>query len=412
MKASIICVGTELVTGKTIETNSNYIAKELRQYGIYTYQKLVVEDHEGHLAVLLEIACKDSDCVILTGGLGPTLDDLTREAVAAYTGYPLELNHIVKEKIKQTLERIHQACPVNNYRQAYFPRGAHILENHHGTAPGFIVDYQKTKIIALPGPPKEMIPMLKDQVIPYLSDVRGLVFVKRELEFIGIGESALEEKLMDLIEGQVNPVMATYAAEGRVSLVITARAETQEAGEMLLAPVIQEVKGRVGVYIFSETGQALEEVIQALLNEKALTLAVAESCSGGLLSARLTALPGISTVFHSGYVTYSNEAKIKTLAVPADTLNQYGAVSPEIALAMLKGLKERTGAHCGLSVTGIAGPGGGTVQKPVGLVYVGVNVLDDYQVFELRLRGERSRIQNLTVLYSLNYLRKALQKIK
>ncbi len=411
MKASIICVGTELVTGKTTDSNSNYLAKELQQYGIYTYQKFVVEDHLDHLITLLEIASNASDYVILTGGLGPTLDDLTREAVAAYTKCPLELNEAVKDKIIKTLERIHKACPVNNFRQAYFPKGSIILANPHGTAPGFITDYQNTKIIALPGPPKEMIPMFQERVLPYLNSRRGVAFVRRELEFFGIGESALEEKLMDLIVDQKNPVMATYAAEGRVSLVITAMVQGEAQGEALLLPVVREVKKRVGEYIYSETGEELEQVVQALLTEGQMTLSIAESCTGGQLSARITSLAGISTVFHSGYVTYSNQAKEDTLAVPREVLNTHGAVSSQTAMAMLRGLKERTKAHCCLSVTGIAGPGGATPEKPVGLVYVGVNVLDDFQVFELRLRGNRQRIQNLTVLHSLNYLRKALLKI-
>ncbi len=412
MKASIICVGTELVTGKTIETNSYFLAEELRQYGIYTHQKLIVEDQLEQMVPLMDFALKTSDFILVTGGLGPTLDDLTREAVSQLTGLALEMNEDIKDRIIKLVSTHLKGCPVNNYKQALIPKDSKILQNDWGTAPGFITAYNNKQIIVLPGPPREMKPMFLQHVVPIIKELSSLVFLKKNIEIFGIGESALEESLGELMTSQTNPTLATYASFGSVSLVITAEGTSEEECIRILTPVVQQVKEKVGEYIISEDGEKLENIVQKLLSNNEMTLSVAESCTGGQLSARLTALSGISSVFERGYITYSNQSKIQALGVLEETIQLYGAVSEETAMAMIKGLKEESNCHCCLSITGIAGPNGGTDSKPVGLVYIGVNVLDDYKVYQFNFNGNRDRIQNLAVLSALNLLRKSLLIIK
>lgn len=412
MKASIICIGTELVTGKTRDTNSYYLAKELERYGVHTQAKFLVEDDLEAIVNLLELACKHSEYILLTGGLGPTLDDLTREAVAAFTGFPLELREEAREHVLESFRKLSIPCPENNLRQAYVPKGSTLITNHHGTAPGFMTIYEGKKIIALPGPPQEMTSMWQEEILPHILENVQLAYVKREVECFGIGESALEDKLLDLIRVQKNPIMATYASAGKISLLITAWDKSQEKAEAMVEALMTVVRERLGNYIYSEKGEALEEVVHQLLLDKGMNLAVAESCTGGQLAARLTSLPGISAVFHSGYVTYSNAAKMDVLGVSEKTLELYGAVSHETALEMVQGLVNRTKVDAAISITGVAGPGGGTEKKPVGLVYVGVYVKGAIEIHELRMKGDRQRIQNLTVLHALNYLRKGILNLE
>ncbi|MBM7613729.1 competence/damage-inducible protein A [Alkaliphilus hydrothermalis] len=409
MKASIVCVGTELLIGKTTESNSYFLADEMRQYGIYTHHKLIVEDNLKQMVPLMEIALKASDIVVVTGGLGPTLDDITREAVAELTGLPLEINEEAKEHLVQLMSSFNRNFTKNNYRQVYFPKGSKVLKNNNGTASGFITTVNDKMIVVLPGPPREMKPMFQEQVMPIIQEMSPLVFVKRQLNFVGIGESSLEDTLGELMTKQDNPTLATYAGYGSVSLVVTSSGATEEECQERLAPVLKEIEEKVGQYIFSEDKITLEEILQKQLLEKQMTLSVAESCTGGQLASKLTALPGISSVFEGGFVTYSNESKVKVLGVPEETLKTYGAVSEETALAMIKGLKEKLETDCCISITGIAGPGGATEQKPVGLVYIGVNVLEDYEVHQFNFTGNRGRVQNLAVLTAMNLLRKALK---
>ncbi len=412
MKATIICVGTELLIGMTQETNSYYITNRLKAYGVQVVGKYIVEDNMSQVKSVLGLALENSDLVIFTGGLGPTLDDLTKEAIAEYIGLPMVLNIAARDAIVNMITTRHRTCTENNLRQAYFPSDAIILDNTMGTAPGCLVAYEGKKIAALPGPPREMKRMLEDNIELLLSGFNLNHVISKRFDLFGIGESALEDKLLSLFNNQSNPIIATYAAMGAVTLLVTATGTTEEEAEALVKPFLIEIEDAVGQYIYSTEGETLEAVAFKLLREKSMTLSLAESCTGGLLSARLTRLPGISEVFDRSIVTYSNNAKIQELGVPEAVIDSFGAVSSETALAMLKGLKALTDSDCCISVTGIAGPGGGSQEKPVGLVYIGVAIGDQHNVYEYRFFGERERIQVMTVLTALDLLRKGLTALK
>lgn len=408
MMATIICVGTELLNGLVQESNSYYITNRLKEQGVQVVCKHIVEDNLEHVKEALALGVQNSQLVLVTGGLGPTLDDLTREAIAEFLHEPLELDNTSKEKIIHMMTSRHRSCTENNFRQAYFPRGSRILENPIGTAPGFMVDYKGSRILALPGPPKEMKRMLDEYLMELLKGYATKVVRTKRFDVFGIGESALEDRLSRLFQSQTNPVIATYASTGAVTLLVTATGSTHEEAEELLQPFTDEIYSSVGEYIYSETGEVLEEVVYKLLKAEGLKLSTAESCTGGLLAARLTRIPGASSVYNSGFITYSNEAKIKDLKVPAGIIEDYGAVSRETALAMLMGLKEVTGSSCCVSVTGIAGPDGGSEEKPVGLVLIGININECFAVHQFNFIGERERIQIMSVLSALDLLRRGI----
>ncbi|KAB3536959.1 competence/damage-inducible protein A [Alkaliphilus pronyensis] len=408
MLASIICIGTELVNGKTKDSNSYYISQKLITHGYRVGIKITVEDKLISITNSINFALSTSDILILTGGLGPTLDDITREAVSNAIGYPLEMNGSIKKKIIDILEKNHKKCPVNNFRQAYFPKGSQIIDNKNGTAAGFLVEFNSKKVFVLPGPPNEMKPMFNDYVLPMLKGFRNSSLIIKSYEIVGIGESALEEELMDFIQEYKNFSFATYALDGHITLTITAEEDTNLESAGLLKDLTNKIEKKIGDYIYSIDGSTLEEEVFKALLEKGLTLATAESCTGGLLASKLTSIPGISKVYEGGFITYSNNSKTRDLFVPSELISHQGAVSYEVAMSMLKGLKKRTLCNCGISITGIAGPEGGTATKPVGTVFVGINLKDYYEVIQLRLSGNRRRIQNLTTLTALNLLRKAI----
>ena len=410
MKATIICIGTELLIGLTQETNSYYIANRLKEYGVQVACKYIVEDDMRQVKEALELAIGNGDLVIATGGLGPTLDDLTKEAIADYIGVSMELHIPSKDKIINMMTTRHSTCTENNLRQAYFPKGSQILENPVGTAPGCIVEYNGKKIVALPGPPREMKRMLDDNLSYMLEGFKLSSTISKRFDFFGIGESALEDKLSSLFNNQNNPIIATYAAMGSVTLLVTATASTPQAAEGLLEPFVKEINSTVGEYIYSTSGNSLEEVVVKLLKDKGMTLSLAESCTGGLLASRLTRLAGVSEVFDRSLVTYSNRAKVEALGVPAEIIEKYGAVSEETAMAMLKGLKEGSGSSCCVSVTGIAGPGGGSEEKPIGLVYIGIAIEEELSVHRFNFFGERERIQVMSVLTVLDLLRRKINR--
>ena len=408
MKATIICIGTELLIGLTQETNSYYISNRLKEFGVQVTSKYIVEDNLKYVKDALGLAIENGELIIVTGGLGPTLDDLTREAIAEFIEVPLELDISSRDKIVDMITSRHKTCTENNLRQAYFPRGSSILENSVGTAPGFMVDYKSRRLIALPGPPREMKRMLDDNILKLLQGFDRNVVVSKRFDFFCIGESALEDKLALLFNNQSNPIIATYASMGAVTLLVTATATSKVKAEGLLEPFVSEIYKTVGEYIYSDTGEVLEEVLLRLLLDNDLSLSLAESCTGGLLAARLTRLSGVSAVFDRSLITYSNEAKMTELNVPQDIIDTYGAVSEETAFAMLKGLKELTASNCCISVTGIAGPGGGTEKKPVGLVYIGICINESLEVYKYNFMGERERIQVMTVLTALDLLRRGI----
>jgi len=409
MIAEIIAVGTELLLGQIVNTNARFLSVELSKLGINVYYQTVVGDNSERLRETLALALKRADIVILTGGLGPTKDDLTKETVAQVLDLPLELHEESLERIKDYFKRIHREMADNNIKQAYLPKGCYVLENNHGTAPGCIVEKDKKIVIMLPGPPKEMEPMFHHSVYPFLRKKTSDIIYSKVLRVFGIGESSLGQKIADLIENQTNPTIAPYAKQGEVTLRITAKSDDIEKAKKLIEPLEKAVRERFGIMVYGEDEESLEEVTCRLLMEKNITIATAESCTGGLLAEKITRIPGISQCFHMGVITYSNEAKQKILGVSAKTLERYGAVSSQTAMEMAEGIKKLSGADIGVSITGIAGPGGGSELKPVGLVYIGMATPDNCSCQELHLSGNRDRIRELTSMNALDMVRKYLQ---
>lgn len=371
MKSEIICVGTEILLGDIVNTNSQYISKNLNELGLSVLYHTVTGDNPLRLKEAFKQAFDRSDIIIATGGLGPTQDDLTKETAAELMGVELETNDEWMQKL-QTM--FGDRMTPNNIKQAYVPRGAIMLKNDNGTAPGIIIETEdKLKaIILLPGPPKEMVPMFDKQVLPYLMKKSGKSFYSRYYMITGYGESALEYKLIDIIDKQTNPTIATYAKENGVLLRVTANAKNKEEADVLIDKYEEIINSRVGDGIFANEDVSLSKVMIDLLKKNNLKLAVAESCTGGVITSSITENPGASEVLYGGFVTYSNEAKMKVLGVKKETLDTFGAVSEQTAVEMVQGLILLSGADAAVAVTGIAGPGGGSEEKPVGLAYISI----------------------------------------
>jgi nicotinamide-nucleotide amidase len=376
LQAEIICVGTELLLGQIINTNAAYLAEKLARLGIDLYHVSTVGDNLPRLTALLQQAWERVDLVLISGGLGPTLDDLTREAVALLAGEELVEDPGARRMIEEYFDRRGLPMPPGNLRQALRPRSAVCLMNPYGTAPGLWLEKDGKMLAALPGVPVEMKYLMEEEVLPRIDRVRaqtgrpGPVLVSRVLKMAGIGESAMAEKIQDLLAGQTNPTIAPLAKRGEVWLRLTAKAPSEEAALALIRPVEEAIRSRLAGYIFGTDGEQLEEVVGRILTARGLTLGTAESCTGGLLSHRITGVPGASAYFLAGVVAYDNRVKEKTLGVEKALLQEYGAVSPQVARAMAEGMRKNFGVDLALSTTGIAGPGGGTAKKPVGLVYL------------------------------------------
>lgn len=406
MKAEILAVGTELLMGQIVNTNAQYLSSKLPDVGISVYYHSVVGDNPERLRESLELALKRCDVVITTGGLGPTQDDLTKETISEVCGRKLVLHQESLDAIKAFFKKIGREMTQNNEKQAYMPENCIILKNNNGTAPGCIIEQGEKVVVMLPGPPSEMKPMFDDFVFPYFRDRSSYTIESKFLRVFGIGESAMETKILDLIEGQTNPTIATYAKEGEVTIRVSARVEQGQDAEMLLRPVIEEIRKRTGDCLYSEEDHTLDQVAAELLSRHKLTLATAESCTGGLISQMLTNIPGISSVFMGGAVTYSNDAKEEYLGVKRETLLQHGAVSSQTAGEMAWGVRNRLNTDIGVAVTGIAGPDGGTPEKPVGLVYIGLSSEKGTFTKELRLLGNRKRIRTITALHVFDMIRR------
>ena len=378
MKAEIICIGTELLLGQIVDTNAAFLARELADLGIDLYHKTTVGDNLERVITTLKLAWNRSDLLILSGGLGPTQDDLTREAVAGLIGEPLEFNEEAWRQISAYFKKVDRPMPESNRRQAMFPPSGQVVPNHLGTAPAMFVAKDHHYVIALPGVPNELKGIWEVQIKPRLRPVlaRGNnpAITSRILKIAGIGESAMEEKIMDLILGQTNPTIAPYAGKGEVALRITAKGLDEDENLRLIAAMEAKVRERIGIYIYGYDSDNLETVIGRILIKAGWTLATAESCTGGLVAHRITNVPGSSDYYLGGVNSYSNQLKVNLLSVPATVIKEYGAVSPETAQAMATGIRELTGAQVGTGITGIAGPGGGSSGKPVGLVYMAANI--------------------------------------
>lgn len=409
MTVELICVGTELLLGNIINTNAAYLAEKCALLGLSMYYQSVVGDNAARLSELLEAAKKRSDIVILSGGLGPTQDDLTKETAAAVMGRKLVEDVRAKEELVRCLNRIHVSITENNWKQALVPEGSIVLYNKNGTAPGIIMEGEDTTMILLPGPPGELIPMFEEQVYPYLHQLQPEVICSKMVKICGVGESMTETMILDLIEQQTNPTIATYAKVGEVHLRITAKAENEAEALKLIAPVEEELYRRFGDKIYTDREQeSLEEAIGRLLCEHNLTVTTAESCTGGLLAGRLVNVPGISGNFKEGYITYANEAKEKLLGVSHRTLKEHGAVSEETAREMAQGVRRAAGADIGIGITGIAGPDGGTEEKPVGLVYIGCCFCEQTYVHRFIFTGNRSKVRESAVAKALTLLRETI----
>ncbi|GMQ56991.1 competence/damage-inducible protein A [Vallitalea sediminicola] len=401
MTAEIIAIGTELLLGDILNTNARYLSRQLADMGISVYYQSVVGDNVDRLQETLKNAMNRTSIIITTGGLGPTTDDLSKETIAKVLDLPLIEHEESKKRIIDIFKQRDIYMAENNLKQAYIPEGAIVLENDNGTAPGFIVKTKKNIIIVLPGPPSEMKPMFENGVKKELEKLNEGVIYSRTVKLCGIGESTVAKILQDLIDKQTNPTIAPYAKDGEVHLRITAKTNEESEAIKLIDDMEHKVADYVSEYIYTNDEKTLEETIVDILKNKNLTLSVAESCTGGLLSGRIINCSGVSDVYKEGFITYSNEAKMEYLGVSKDTLDKYGAVSEETAIEMAEGLIRKCNTSASISITGIAGPTGGTEDKPVGLVYIGVSYDGVTTVKKCIFYGNRQKIRTRAVVESL-----------
>jgi len=415
MTVELISVGTELLLGNIVNTNANYLSRKCAELGYSLYYQITVGDNEGRLCDVLKESLSRSDVVILTGGLGPTQDDMTKETVSKVVGRELIMDEHSKErlasyfKFRHSGNAIPQVITENNWKQALKIKDCIVLDNDNGTAPAYIVEEGEKVVVLLPGPPSEMIPLFDNQVYPYLQKKQNQIFLSKMVKICGIGESRAETDILDLIEGQSNPTVAPYAKDAEVHFRVTAAAKSVEEGEELIKPLVEELFRRFGDNIYStEEAETLEEVVVKLLISKKLTIATAESCTGGLLTSRLVNVSGVSEILKEGFITYSNEAKMKYLGVKEETLKVYGAVSSQTAEEMAIGTAKNTGSETALAITGIAGPEGGTQEKPVGLVYIACYLQGNVTVKELHLLGNRQRVREQSVIHAMDLLRRCI----
>lgn len=372
MKAAILSVGTELLFGQITNTNTVYLSQQLNMLGYDVMYHYTVGDNAKRMAEMIRLAFSDCDLVLTTGGLGPTQDDMTKEIACQVMGDELVLMDDVLAGLLQYFDNLGEEMTENNKKQVVMPSRAKVFDNETGSAPGFALEKDGKFIVCMPGPPGEMKPMFQNHVRPFLQEMSREVIYYRMVRVFGIGESRLETELLELIDGQSDPTLATYAKEGECALRIASKRRTLAEAEKAVDEMLKKVMALVGEYVYSCDDEELVEVVCRKLMEKKLTISCAESCTGGKFAAALTDIPGISACFQRGFVTYSNEAKIEQLGVSPETLERYGAVSEEIAREMAEGLARVSGSDLCVSVTGIAGPAGATEIKPVGLIYVGL----------------------------------------
>lgn len=409
MRAEIISVGTELLLGQITDTNAAYLARLLASYGVDVLFKQTVGDNLDRVRCAVDLALSRADLVVMTGGLGPTEDDLTAEAVALAAGRPMVFDQHVADSITAFFERRRRAAPDSVFRQARIPSGAQIVPNRRGTAPGLIVPVNGCTIFLFPGVPREMEGLVEDGLIPWLRvRTAGEIIRSRVLRVVGLGESMVEERVRDLIH-EANPTVAPLAKLGEVHLRITAKARPEEA-EAMIARIETGLRARLGDAVFGSDDETLQEVTARLLVARGMTLAIAESCTGGLIASRLSEVPGSSGFLLAGYVAYSNEAKVRDLGVPARLVADHGAVSAPVAEAMARGARERTGAAIGVGITGIAGPSGGTPEKPIGLAFLSIVTEAAVRTEEHRFGEEpgRAGIRHLAAQSAINLIRLTL----
>ena len=408
--AEIIAVGTELLLGNIANTNAQVLSESLSALGINVFWHTVVGDNPARLREALEIARRRADILITTGGLGPTYDDLTKQTICALFGKKLVLHQDILDEIRVFYESaLHVPMPENNAQQAELPEGCTVFDNPVGTAPGCAFESDGVHVLMLPGPPHEMRTMLRRCAEPYLKKLSREVIVSHDIMTFGMGESSVDQLLHEKMRHMENPSLATYAKPAEVRLRATAKAETAEAAEAMLAPVVAEVKAALGDVMYGVDVSGLEEVCMALLKERGWTFATAESCTGGRVAERITALPGASQVYRGGVVSYWTSVKGAVLGVPQEILDTYGAVSEETARAMAEGARRVTGADVGVSVTGVAGPDPDERGVPVGIVYIGLATPDGTFCRKMDSgRRRRDRIQGIATNHAFDVIRRYL----
>ncbi len=408
--AEILCVGTEILIGDIVNTNAAYISEKLALLGINQYYQAVVGDNPERLETALSSALERADLVIMSGGLGPTYDDLTKETAAKCMGRGLYLDERSLTRIKEIFAFRGRVMTKNNEKQAMMPEGSTVFENNAGTAPGCAIeDFEHGKIvIMLPGPPFELKRMFEESVIPYLQRFTDIRFFSKNINIFGMGESEVESHLKDIMQSSSDPTVAPYCGDGEVRLRITSKGAdeslcAEKCGEMIKKICSTPIKK----FIYGFDTDLASALVSELIKQKK-SVSTAESCTGGLIAKRITDISGSSDIFGYGAVTYSNEAKMKLLSVSKETLKAYGAVSEQTAMEMARGARALSGADIGVSATGIAGPSGGTPEKPVGLVYLGIASENSVRAVKLLLKGDRDRVRLLT---SQNALAEVLREI-
>lgn len=406
MRAEIVSVGTELLLGQIVDTNAAYLARVLSELGISLYRRVTVGDNMDRLVAALRQALADSEIVLTIGGLGPTEDDITRDGLATAFGDTLHQDEAIAERLRRFFSSRGMPVLESNLRQAMVPTHGRAIDNPNGTAPGLLFEKDGKLGIAMPGPPNEFIPMVDNEVVPYLREKTGNTGTIRSkvLRVVGVGESLAEDKIKDLMH-DANPTVAPYAKVGEVHLRVTAKADTVEEAERLISERAALVRGRLGDAIYGEDEETLEQAVVQLLKAQGKTVATAESCTGGLVAQRITDVPGSSAVFLGGAVVYSNAAKTDLVGVPAEMIARVGAVSREVGQALAEGVRQRFGADYGIGITGIAGPEGGTPEKPVGLVYIALAYEGGCDVEKANFIGSRQVVRLRSATTALNMLR-------
>lgn len=401
----LISVGTEILLGDILNTDAQYLSIELAKLGISVIHQSTVGDNRERLLAQLDEAAKRSDIIILSGGLGPTPDDLTKEVCCEFFGKEMFLHEPTVEKIKEYFSSKGIEMAQNNLKQAMLPKDCVIFPNDNGTAPGMAIEKDGVHILVLPGPPRELKPMFQNCAVPYLMQFSDRIIVSHNIRTFGIGESSMAEKVNDLFDAQ-NPTVAPYAKDGEALLRVTAMAKTKEDAESLCEPIIEEIKKRLDAYVYGVDYNCIEEAVVGMLKEHHLKVATAESCTGGLIAKRITDVPGASEVFECGIISYANGIKHKVLGVSEDDLNKYGAVSEPVAKQMAQGALKVSGADIAVSVTGIAGPDSDSTGKPVGLVYIGLADKENVWVREIRTsRRDRSYNRYVSASNALDMIR-------
>lgn len=411
MVVELISVGTELLLGNIVNTNAAYLAEQCAGLGLSLYYQTVVGDNAKRLKETLSTAVSRSDIIIMTGGLGPTKDDLTKETVADLFGLELVEDSHTRELITKYFEKRKRVkISKNNWKQAMVPKGAIVVDNSNGTAPGLIVETKDDKrVILLPGPPNEMKVMFEKDIRKYLHSLSDEIIYSVTVKICGMGESLVETEISDLIKSQSNPTIAPYAKTDEVHLRITAKASSEKEAKNMIKPMVTELKKRFGDYIYTtDENKKLEDVVVDMLKERKFSITAVESCTGGLFAARIVNVPGASDVLKQSYVTYSNKAKHRIAGVQKISLKTHGAVSEKVAKEMAKGGASAAKADACIAITGIAGPDGGTVEKPVGLVYVACYLDGKTQVQEYRFTGTREKNRESSVMKGLILLRKMM----